>query len=92
MPLIDCAASFRRLAWASAASTRPTAVDAVSRDLVMASEISRTEAFSSSAPAATVSIMPRTRSLPMRTSTCAVVSVAYFTTLNGLPLRSRIGL
>ena len=59
----------------------------------MASEISRTEAFSSSAPAATDSIMPRTRLIAfMRTSTCAVVSVAYFTTLNGLPLRSRIGL
>jgi hypothetical protein len=58
----------------------------------MASEISRTDAFSSSAPEATDSIMPRTRSLPRRTSTCAVVSVAYLTTLNGLPLRSRIGL
>jgi len=36
--------------------------------------------------------MPRTFSLRIRASTCAVVSEAYFTTLNGLPLRSRIGL
>ena len=64
----------------------------MSLDFDIAAEISRTEAFSSSAPAATDSIMPRTFSLRIRASTCAVVSEAYFTTLNGLPLRSRIGL
>ena len=53
MLLIDSAALVSRCACWSAASTRSTAVDAVSRDRVMASEISRTEALSSSAPAAT---------------------------------------
>src|SRR5262249_22257371 len=72
--------------------TRSTAFDAVSRDFVIASEISRTEALSCSAPAATDSIMPRTASLFIRAITCAVTSEAYFTTLKGLPLRSRIGL
>jgi hypothetical protein len=43
------------------------------------------------APAATDSIMPRTFSPGIRVSTWAVVSAAYFTTLYGLPLRSRIG-
>ena len=64
----------------------------MSLDFDIAAEISRTEAFSSSAPAATNSIMPRTFSLRIRANTCAVVSEAYFTTLKGLPLRSWIGL
>src|ERR1700721_3779199 len=60
MLLIDSGAALSRCACWSAASTRSTAVDAVSFDLFMASEISRTDAFSSSAPAATWSIMPLT--------------------------------
>src|SRR5438552_7322415 len=92
MPLIACAASLRRLACESAEVTRSTAPRAVSLDFIIAAEISRTEVFSSSAPAATDSIMLRTRSLPIRTRTCLVTSLAYLTTLNGLPLRSRIGL
>ena len=58
----------------------------------MVSEISRIEALISSLPAATVSIRPRAFSAFLRPIACAVMSVAYFTTLKGLPLRSRIGL
>ena len=61
MLLIDPAAALSRWACWSAPSTRSTAVNAVSFDLTIASEISRTDALSSSAPAATDSIMLRTR-------------------------------
>ena len=73
-------------------STWSTAVAAVSFDLLIASEISRTEAFNSSAPAATCPIMLLTFSPCSRAITWAVVSAAYLTTLYGLPLISRIGL
>jgi hypothetical protein len=92
IPLIDSAAVVRRKACSSAASTRLTAAVAVSFDFTIASAISRTEALSSSAPAATDSIMPQTCWFFMRAMACAVTSLAYFTTLKGLPFRSRIGL
>ena len=44
------------------------------------------------AASAAACCMPFDISLRIRASTCAVVSEAYFTTLQGLPLRSRIGL
>ena len=70
---------------------RPVAL-AVSRDLAMVSEISRIEALISSLPAATDSIRPARVLGLLAAIACAVMSVAYFTTLKGLPLRSRIGL
>jgi hypothetical protein len=66
MSLIASAAELSHFARSSAFATRKTASFAVSFDLSMASEISRMEAFNSTAPAATCSIIPRTFSLFMR--------------------------
>src|SRR5690349_19552039 len=92
IPLIACEAALSFTAWASAASARAVAFAAFALDLVMVSEISRIEALISSLPAATDSIRPRAFSAFLRWIAWAVMSLAYFTTLYGLPLRSKIGL
>src|SRR3569623_1898942 len=63
MPVMACIASVSRSACVSAVTTCSTASIAVSRDLLMANEISRTAAITSTEPAASDTFIERTRSV-----------------------------
>ena len=90
--LMQFAAALRRVACVSADLNLSTAAMTTSRDLTIVCEISRIDALISSLPAATDLISARSSPALILATAFAVTSAAYFTTLNGFPFKSRIGL